>query len=221
MYHFSTSGIARLKGDAATVSTYEAMVAILWRCMTRARVPLFKPSLSAQTRLLHAVGLRRFVKPPLPARYLGNALALPAPFVEIYALLGDKDAALRRTAGVIRGSIQEATSEAMIQRTADWIHSVPNKASISLAINNFMGLDVAAASWGQMRTYLEQDFGFGLPKALRWPKPMVDGYIFVYPRRPKDEAEEGVEVCVCLETDCMARLLADEELAKYAHPRGL
>ncbi|KAK7541674.1 hypothetical protein IWX49DRAFT_177448 [Phyllosticta citricarpa] len=121
----------------------------------------------------------------------------------------------------MRASILEATSKKLINRTADWIASVPNKACITLATKNFMGLDIAAASWRQMTAYQEHDFGFGPPKALRWPKPMIDGYIFVYPHRPKDDPQECNELNVCLEPSCMERLLADEELAQYAHLRGI
>ncbi|KAK7541923.1 trichothecene 3-o-acetyltransferase [Phyllosticta citribraziliensis] len=224
MLHFPADRLARLREDAnppgqSGASSYDAIVAILWRCMTRARVPLLRPERSAESRLLHAVGLRQFMKPPLPARFLGNALALPTPSMEIGTLLDD--GALPQIASVIRASIQEATSKDSIKKTADWIASVPNKSCITLTTKNFLGLDIAGASWRRMTPYQEHDFGFGFPKALRWPKPMVDGYFFIYPHRPKDDPREGVELNVCLEASCMKRLLADEELAQYAHPRGI
>ncbi|KAK7522542.1 transferase [Phyllosticta citriasiana] len=122
MLHSSSGGPARLKKDAKppgqpTASSYDAMVAILRRCMTRARLPLLNSERSTESRLLHAVGLRQCMEPPLPARFLGNALALPTPSMDISSLLDGE--ALPQIGSVIRASILEATSKDTINRTAD------------------------------------------------------------------------------------------------------
>ncbi|KAK7541673.1 hypothetical protein IWX49DRAFT_592422 [Phyllosticta citricarpa] len=88
MLHFPSDGLAQLKKDAKppgqpTASSYDAIVAILWRCMIRARLPLLNSERSTESLPLHAVGLRQCMEPPLPARFLGNALALPTPSMDI------------------------------------------------------------------------------------------------------------------------------------------
>lgn len=133
------------------------------------------------------------------------------------------DETLPQIAATVRQSIKDYTDPQMIQDTLDWIAGTQDKTWITIRVNGFLGMDVCGTSWGTMTAYERADFGFGLPRALRRPRPTVDGYIFMYPRRPKKVGaeEEGIEVCVCLESSCMERLLKDQELLKFAHPRGL
>lgn len=225
MFHFSSSGLAALKDatkqpdEGSWVSTYDSIMAVLWRSMTRSRLALFQPDPQSASHLLHAVGIRKSVSPPLPPHYLGNALLLPKPGVAIATLTAPDT--LAATAAVVRQSITEYTDPQMVRDTCDWIAGTENKAWIAIRVNGFLGMDVCGTSWGTMTAYATGDFGFGLPRALRRPKPTVDGYIFMYPKRPKEDPEEGIEVCVCLESSCMERLLRDEELARFAKPRGL
>ncbi|KAF4302868.1 putative trichothecene 3-o-acetyltransferase [Botryosphaeria dothidea] len=227
MFHFSTSGLAALKDatkqpDAgAWVSTYDSIMAVLWRAMTRSRLAMFTPDLASDTHLLHAVGIRKAVDPPLPPHYLGNALLLPKPGVPIGRLVDAHTLPL--VAATVRQSIKDYTDPQMIRDTLDWLAGTENKNWIAIRVNGFLGMDVCGTSWGTMTGYTTGDFGFGLPAALRRPRPTVDGYIFMYPKRPKKvgNEEEGTEVCVCLESSCMERLLKDEELARFAKPRGL
>ncbi|KAB2580485.1 Trichothecene 3-o-acetyltransferase [Lasiodiplodia theobromae] len=228
MMHFSSSGLAKLKeatkqpGDGSEwVSTYDSIMAVLWRSFTRSRLEMFKPDLESESHLLHAVGIRKAVTPPLPPHFLGNALLLPKPGVPISRLIADET--LPQIAGTVRQSIKDYTDPQMIQDTLDWIAGTQDKTWITIRVNGFLGMDVCGTSWGTMTAYERADFGFGLPRALRRPRPTVDGYIFMYPRRPKkvNAEEEGIEVCVCLESSCMERLLKDEELLRFAHPRGL
>ncbi|KAL1626312.1 hypothetical protein SLS56_006980 [Neofusicoccum ribis] len=225
MFHFSSSGLAALKDatkqpdSGSWVSTYDSIMAVLWRSMTRSRLAMFKPDPQSASHLLHAVGIRKAVSPPLPPHYLGNALLLPKPGVAIATLTAPDT--LAATAAVVRQSITDYTDPQMVKDTCDWIAGTENKAWIAIRVNGFLGMDVCGTSWGTMTAYATGDFGFGLPRALRRPKPTVDGYIFMYPKRPKEDPEEGIEVCVCLESSCMERLLRDEELARFAKPRGL
>ncbi|KKY22006.1 putative trichothecene 3-o-acetyltransferase [Diplodia seriata] len=229
MLHFSTSGLAALKeatkqpGDGSEwVSTYDSIMAVLWRAFTRSRLDMFKPDLESDSHLLHAVGIRKAVTPALPPHYLGNALLLPKPGVPISRLIAADT--LPAVAATVRQSIKEYTSPQMIADTLDWLAGTENKSWIAIRVNGFLGMDVCGTSWGSMTAYERADFGFGLPRALRRPRPTVDGYIFMYPRRPKQgpaAAEEGIEVCVCLESSCMEKLLRDAELARFAKPRGL
>lgn len=62
MMHFSSSGLAKLKeatkqpGDGSDwVSTYDSIMAVLWRSFTRSRLEMFKPDLESESHLLHAV----------------------------------------------------------------------------------------------------------------------------------------------------------------------
>jgi hypothetical protein len=75
-----------------------------------------------------------------------------------------------------------------------------------------------------MDPYESHDFGFGVPKAIRWPNLQIEGFVFVFPSRSKLKgysSDEGVEVCICLEETCQTRLMGDEQLLRFAAPRGI
>lgn len=84
-----------------------------------------------------------------------------------------------------------------------------------------MGMDFLANSWQPMSAYTKHDFGFGLPKAIRWPNPAFEGYLFMFPSRAHlVGGDEGLEMAICLEESTADdRLMADELMLKYAHPR--
>ncbi|KAF2137756.1 uncharacterized protein K452DRAFT_321603 [Aplosporella prunicola CBS 121167] len=224
-FHFSKRGLEQLKADAqptegnSWVSTYDCIMAAVWRAVTRSRLPMHNPDLNLHSTLLHAVNNRMRADPPLPPRFLGCAVSLARPEgFSIGELVDMKNLPL--IASGIRQSILAVTPET-VQETAEWVAGTKDKNTIDIKLNAHMGLDFAGTSWQPVTVYQDLDFGFGLPKALRSPKPNWDGYIFVLPRRVKDDPEEGIETCICLEKSCMERLFKDEELSKYAKPRGL
>jgi len=123
-------------------------------------------------------------------------------------------------AAMVRASIKRITNDS-IHDLAEWIAGTPDKSWIGMKLNAFLGMDLAGTSWTKMTSYTSHDFGFGLPKAVRFPKPDWEGYVFVYPQRVKDDSDEGFECCVLLEKGCQERLMKDEELLAFAAPRGL
>jgi len=226
MWHFPKSKLVKLKalcksagGDETNwVSTYDCMMGLLWKTMTRAKVPLLNPDMSSESILMHAVNNRQMLDPPLPDRYLGNAVSLASTHRRTIRDVLDMTAA--EGAAMVRASIKRITNDS-IHDLADWIAGTPNKSWIGMELNAFLGMDLAGTSWTKMTSYTSHDFGFGLPKAVRFPKPDWEGYVFVYPQRIKDDSDEGFECCVLLEKGCQERLMKDEELLAFAAPRGL
>ena len=228
MWHFPKSSLAKLKAEATPagsssttwVSTYDVVMAILWKTVTRAKIPLLQPDLTKEVVLVHAVNTRNKLEPPLPERLLGNAVALPrVKPVTINQLLEPDN--LPALAAAVRTSIQSITPQ-YVSELPEWVAGLDDKRWITIDMDSFLGMDLAGTSWAGMNAYTKHDFGFGLPKALRWPNPAFEGYVFVLPSRigVKTGAEdEGIEVCVCLEQSCADRLMVDSELLKYAQPR--
>lgn len=218
MWRFSQNTTEKLKTEANTsliqegsfVSTYNVVMATLWKHITKSKIPLLNPSLDQEVVLCHAVNTRNKLDPPLSQDYLGNAVAMPRTHpITIFSLMSSS---ILELALKVRESINTITP-AYLSTFPLWISGLPDRRNISYRLHAFLGMDLAATSWQSMRSYTDHDFGFGLPKAVRFPRPEFEGYVFVYPRSGEGE---GTEVCVCLEKGCMERLKGDEEFGKWA-----
>ena len=235
MWHFPKTKLAKLKlqasgstpqssNDDGWISTYDAIMALLWSRITAAKVPLLKPDTStAFTTLVHAVNTRGlWTNPALPERFLGSA-AVPGRSGPL--LIRDVIATpetLPTVASTVRSSIRQVTLPYLLGML-EWITGQKDQRYLETNVNSFLGMDLGGSSWQGITAYEKHDFGFGLPHALRWPSPPFEGFVFLYPSRAsfkEEDADEGIEVCVCLEESCHKRLLVDEALAQYAYTRG-
>ncbi|KAH8819332.1 transferase family-domain-containing protein [Xylogone sp. PMI_703] len=228
MWHFPKTKAGMLKAQASSIekdgswiSTYDAIIALLWSSITRAKLDLLKPNLDAKALLVHAVDTRKIWDPPLPQRFLGvgSAPARCEPLL-IKDIIAPEN--LPKLAASVRASIKDMTPQ-YLTSLLQWVAGHDDQRWLEISVNSFLGIDLGASSWQGMTAYEKHDFGFGLPKALRWPSPPFDGFVFAYPSRAamKDAtADEGIEVCVCLEESCHQRLIKDEVLLAYAQPRG-
>lgn len=236
MWHVPRSRAAALKaacvqpGADAWVSTYDCIMALFWKTITRAKRPLLAPAPNKPVVLVHAVNTRHLLAPPLPDRFLGNAVALPrVGAVSIEELLSegrgeDSNSNLPALAAAVRASIRAITPQYVAELPA-WVAGLADRRYIAIAMDAFLALDLAGTSWQAMTPYEQHDFGFGLPRAMRWPHPQFEGYVFVLPSRAAvkkgdDDGDEGLEMVVCLEESCHNRLMEDPELLRFAQPRG-
>lgn len=121
-----------------------------------------------------------------------------------------EDGNLPRLAALVRTSTQTITPE--------YVAELPQRVAGNM--DSFLKIDLAGTSWQGMKAYTQHDFGFGVPKALRWPNPAVQGCVFIFPSRACIVGgDEGLEICVCLEKSSADRLMEDESMLKYAQPR--
>lgn len=228
MWHFPKSKAEALKIQASSnvedgwISTYNAIIALLWGSVTRAKLGMLKPDLDSTAILIHSFDTRKVWNPPLPEDLLGVGAA-PARCGPL--MVKDIIAAenLSKLASSIRASIKVMTPQ-YLTGLLQWVAGHEDQRWLEVSMNSFLGMDFGASSLQGMTAYEKHDFGFGLPKAFRVPSPELDGFVWLYPSRAatKDAAaDEGVEVCVCLEESCQERLMQDEVLLAYAQPRGL
>lgn len=220
IWNLNSASLGQLKADASPVqrpgnsdskaqswiSTYDAIMALFWKTMTRAKIPLLKPSMDDKSIIVHPANARSRLHPPLPSRYLGNGCALPRtgplPVGELI------EPELRELAPLVRQGIKEITPQYTAEMP-EWIAGLSDRRWITVNMNNFLGIDLAGTSWQGMEAYQKHDFGFGLPAALRWPNPCFEGYVFIFPQRSgvKGAApDEGLEVRVFLEEGSADRL---------------
>lgn len=227
MWHFPAAALRQLKADAspakesedgAWISTYDAVVALIWKRVTLARLPVLNPGPDSESMLAHAFNTRQRMNPPLPDRFLGNATAVPrTDSIPVHFITEDDN--LSRLATLVRKATNTITPQ-YLEELNQWVAGIQDRRWIVANSNNFLGMDFLASSWQSMNAYTKHDFGFGLPRALRWPNPPFEGYLFLFPSRAHlVGGNEGLEVCICLEEKTADRLIADEGMLKYAHPR--
>lgn len=221
--HIGGSNIS-VNASVPWISTYDAIIATIWRAVTRARLPVLHslpsgaPATSSQ---LHAVNLRRVAG--LPENYYGNAIALPTETLLLSTLSSlspspaSPDPNLAVVAATIRAGITRCNTREIATATAEWVDGVQDKAAITMP--NLMGTGLYCTSWRQMTYYRSADFGFGYPNRVRRPPIVADGIVFVYPQRPAEcgaGPDEGTDVVLSLPRDTAGRFLRDEELLRYA-----
>ncbi|KAG8164822.1 hypothetical protein KVR01_005097 [Diaporthe batatas] len=209
-------------GGEGWVSTYDALLAILWRAVVRAKQPLLKPDPAAPSKAIHAVNARGRTEPAIPENYIGVAVTLPqSPELTVARVLSPD---LGSTLPLLARAVRAATSQVDPEYVADlirWAGSCPNLRWVELDMHWVLGLDCMAFDWHTMKSYEMHDFGFGMPAALRWPHPHFEGFFFVLPTRTtKDNPDEGLEICLGLEESCYANLQTDEEFLRFAEERG-
>ncbi|KAK2680290.1 Transferase [Fusarium oxysporum f. sp. vasinfectum] len=206
------------------ISTYDAILSIMWRATVRAKSRLLKPDPATPSKAVHAVNGRGRTGFPISDRYIGTAITMPqSKTFTISEVLGD----LETTLPVLAQAVRESTNSVNPEYMSDLIKYAVGSSNLQwseLDMHWVLGLDCMAFDWHTMKSYENHDFGFGTPAALRWPHPNFEGFFFVLPSRAgvrNAGEDEGTEVCFGLEETCYAQLEKDGEFAKYAEQRGL
>lgn len=125
MWHFPKSKTEELKSRAMTktgdswISTYDAIMSILWKSITRSKLELLHPDLGKEVILVHALNTRKVLDPPLPETMMGNAVALPRTEpIKISELLAEDN--LPSIAQRVRNSIKTITPQ-YVAELPEWI----------------------------------------------------------------------------------------------------
>ncbi|KAK9765428.1 hypothetical protein K7432_006245 [Basidiobolus ranarum] len=210
VFHIQKEKLLELKqaaqGDVPEIliSTNDALIALIWRAVTRAR------GLSGDVELKcgFACDGRNRLSPPLPSGYFGNVNFYPCSELTANQLISNSLQAVGRN---IRENVDKMTSE-RIQDALNWVNSKPNKSLIQPGFSIFLDKDFAFTSWHKFPVY-EVNFGYGTPIRARLPVSKFDGLAISLPRHDGD----GLEVYVGLVAENMRAFQMDEELLRYSH----
>jgi len=223
-FHFTAEKLAVLKelakskaADASWVSTNDALSALLWHIVTRARNPDLLTVQSdghddPERKLAFAVDIRARMKHP-NQHYFGNAsffeftklkqsylLQYPLPDGEETA--SGHDIALAQTAQAIRQTLNKADS-AHIQNVLSLVASTPTTKKLRqeggdkpFLMNSWAEIPAGIADWGA---------GLGKPDAIRIPMPNLtgDGAAVVL---PKSGDQGGLDVLISMDGAVLDRV---------------
>lgn len=195
-------------GTDAPISSSDCLIALLWRGITRSRLPLYDlAATSNQTTALElAVNFRNRRNSFFPADYFGNAMGTTSAHLPVSSLLAPD--ATATAAESIRASI-EAIDEKAVEKLVDWAANMSREPRRVAAGPQLPNINLLVTSWSFIDCYRKLDFGFGLCKAWSVGTPPVECVIILPARRGQSGAWEAL---VNLEEGCLKRLLADAEL---------
>ena len=214
LFFFSASSLKKLKAEASPkdsnswVSTHDALGALAWQCISRARSNGNDPP--GTSKLVIPINCRPRLKKHLPDLYMGNTSICALPELKYSTLT-------KASLGFLASHIREGTKmidEAYVLGLIEHIKRGKGDLNrIKPAMQSFLGNDITYVSWTDFPVY-DADFGplLGKPDWFRCPYRALDGVVKILPRRtgprPGSE-EEGLEVNIELNTDAMERLLRD------------
>lgn len=232
MFHLPKSKAAELKkaalpSDGSQVSTYNALCALMWRVLTRIRVPLYKPDPDYKPVWAEGVSVAKlFTDPPIPARIQGNlqidiisTTSTSVPQLSLAEVVSE--APLSRIASYTRQMTDSVTREMLAGVLQKYAH-VSNKQDLSMHLDSFPPMALLVSDW-RSGSSLALDFGFARPSANRHlfgGVPLCQAIVYAAREGPAGD-DEGVEVQFTFETELVPELLKDPEWNRYFEFRGV
>ncbi|KAJ1704465.1 hypothetical protein LUZ63_004244 [Rhynchospora breviuscula] len=209
MFHFSTESLANLKiranqeCDKDTISTFQALSALMWRCVTRARctpreqITGYKLAIQNRTRL----------QPPLMPNYFGNSFNAIRTTTTAGQLLDNN---LSWAAWLVHQLVNDHTDCAI----RDLVHKYMDNPRV---YNTHMSdIPIVMMISSPRFDMYNCDFGWGKALSVRSSSAgKWDGTVVAYPGW---EGEGSVDLEVCLSPEYMHALERDEELLAVISP---
>ena len=225
MFAFSPQSLRQLKAAAAPkppewISTKDALHALTWRCIMRARSPQIlsqrQPTDKTVSTLSIAVNGRSLVRPPVPLTYLGNVVFFVLPEMSLSALVS-AETSLAEVAVLIRREIASAQDPELLADAINLAASIPDVSNLRIAIQDYFGAQLSTTCAADMPFY-DLDFGpmfagtDGRCEYFRIPRGQFGAITSVQPK----QRDGTVDIIVGLEGKQMDSLKADPEWVKYA-----
>ncbi|RDW80277.1 hypothetical protein BP6252_04915 [Coleophoma cylindrospora] len=233
VFHFTSASLRQLHEDVSKhtqdkFSTHDAISALLWRCISRARLfSAANESPCENSMLALSVNGRRKLEPAMVDAYFGNAAFFAPTVVPLNILTSTGAATLADVTLSIRESINTKTTNAYLRSLLQLIAAQKRVTDVVNAFQVYMGYDVVMTSWEKLFGSIEDlDVGTGTFQRMRLPDGgSFDGLVMVMPAYGmRDECTPnqvgnypgGVEVSIDLLFDHMASLKKDQEWTRYA-----
>ena len=216
---------ANSEGPSQFVSSFDAVAALLWRCILRARLPDLPssdPSAGLHSRLRIPISLRPTLG--ISPSYPGNLLLNATTSSPLASLLTTSETIQAKVASQIRASILDSRNAGQILDAIKLSFTLPDLASRRPLFPSTTGEDLVLTTWRDL-PYYQQDWGqtFGIEGSstaefFRVPRGLLGGVCVVLPRRSEEDSrgvDAGWEVMVSVERGQIERLKADAEFGRY------
>ncbi|CAO2648460.1 Nn.00g077270.m01.CDS01 [Neocucurbitaria sp. VM-36] len=229
LFHLTPSKAQELKllaspSDGSWISTYDAVVALLWRVMARNRIKIYGADLASQAIFGEPINMRDRCTPRISTRYQGNVLAAglsmtqekPLTLAEVIS-----EASLSQMAVFIR-AVTFSVGQQTLDETMAKIGPIRDKATLDMPLDSLPPLSFTTTDWRNSKL-CANDFGIGEPMAYRCLyKSVVENMIILYPpHKGRKGADEGIEVMLPFETHATDMLIKDRDMRKFFEFRGI
>jgi hypothetical protein len=212
------------KATETWVSTSDALSALLWRCIMRARVRGSSEQWES-TSMQYAINIRHLLPNIVPALQ-GTSAPKTAANVVVYSINEATMDQLIETSSLadiakgIRTKIRISQNTNNSQKALLLAATIPDVSSLGLVyptwlgqdlvISSLLGLNVYTTNWGKA-------FGpsNGKPDFVRFPEGLFEGITFVMPRQENGD----VELVVTMVAQDMDILVEDNEWKHYVQNR--
>ncbi|KAK5055404.1 hypothetical protein LTR84_013154 [Exophiala bonariae] len=220
---FSLEKLTELKtlletqADSSFITQNDALQALLWHSMVKARVPsLENKEAIAISKLLIPINIRGKLENPLPESYFGTAIDFATAQLSIDHLTNTSPPAMIQTAIEIRRAIN-AVDEPYIRQAialARYPESTNDVRDLQASnMDRAYGADMYVTSWEKLDCYEATfDLGLGRPDWVRKPWSKDPGSCIVL---PFDGRKDYLEVVIQMTVPDMDRLLEDPGFMDY------
>ncbi|KAI8548667.1 hypothetical protein RHMOL_Rhmol07G0292200 [Rhododendron molle] len=203
IFHLSSESIAKLKSQANSesktnkISSFQAVSALVWRCVTRAR----RLPHDQETSCRLAANNRARMDPPLPTEYFGNSMQTVRGKASAGELLG-------HGFGWAAWRLHEAVAGHCDAAVRDWVGNWVKDPFIYQFAQFFDPFSLMMGSSPRFEMY-GNEFGMGRAVAVRSGYAnKFDGKVTSYPGH---EGGGSMDLEVCLPPETMAGLESDGE----------
>ncbi|KAH8810772.1 transferase family-domain-containing protein [Xylogone sp. PMI_703] len=226
IFHFTPMALKELHDSlqsqtSTRISTHDAVVALVWRCVTRARIKTSQGKLNVSESMMSlAVNGRKKLEPTLAEEYFGNAAFLATTTVPINSLIGTGALSLAEAAKGIRESIMTKATDTNLRSFLQLMAAQEKASDIVNSFKVYMGHDMLITSWeNSFGSTGDLDLGCGEFQTMRLPGGNgFDGLSMVMPAFGQ-RSTSGLEVAIDLLQVTMDSLKTDEEWKQYAQCR--
>ena len=225
--HRRVNVIENTQEATASISTNDALCALLWCGITSARQ---RESTSLASNMpavfCMAVNGRNRLSPPVPADYGGNVVFISKAYTSPHVLLASNPDRLPVSAALIRKS-NLVIDDAYIRDVIKMVHNTPDLDTLAPPPFSSAKHIVAGSSWAS-QSYYQLGWGDevgGTCERIRCRSVRADGFYFILPRIPSirasgDDSGGGLEVVLGLEREHLQRLREDKTFNRFAQWRA-
>ncbi|ONK81076.1 uncharacterized protein A4U43_C01F24960 [Asparagus officinalis] len=209
IFHFSSQSIAQLKAKANkecntdVISSFQALSALIWRSVTRARC--LPPD--QKTSCLLSIQYRARLQPQLSPDYFGNSMSAAVASATVGELMAH---GLGWAASLVHQSVTLHTDTAIREFVRKY-HQKP-------VVYRLSGLKNSSLMIGSSPRFDMYGCDFGWGKAVALRSGIADKFGGKVTSYPGQEGGGSVDIEVCLLPESMASLEVDEEFMACVSP---